>query len=93
MQQADRIGFVDLIAVAGRLDMEFVERALVYSGNKSFPDAGGSARVRADELRAPQELKLPTTETRRAFGAQTLKMVPACPSRVSRWAPMVSYRR
>ena len=53
MEQADRIGFVDLIAVAVRLDMEFVERTLVYPGNKSFPDAGVSAAFEQIASRTP----------------------------------------
>ena len=38
-------------------------------------------------------LKLPTTETERALGAQTLKTAPASPLCVTRWAPIFSYMR
>src|ERR1700693_690735 len=53
VEQANRVGFVDLIAVAVRLDMEFVERTLVYSGNKSFLDAGVSAAIEQIASRTP----------------------------------------
>jgi len=37
--------------------------------------------------RPSQELKSPTTETERAFGAQTAKAVPRTPSSSRTWAP------
>ena len=43
--------------------------------------------------RPSQSLKVPMTETRRAFGAQTANAVPATPSSVSSCAPRTSPRR
>ncbi len=63
MQDAEGIGFVDVVAVTLRLDVEFVERAFGHAGNEALPDAGDAARGRAGCVRAPQALKLPTTET------------------------------
>ena len=44
VQEAERIGLVDLVAVTPRLDMKFVERAFGHAGDEAFPDAGGAAR-------------------------------------------------
>ena len=76
MQQAEGIGFVAAMSVMVRNDMEFVERAFADSGNKAFPDAGTAARAADGCVLGFHPLKLPTTETERAFGAQTLKKVP-----------------
>ena len=78
MQQADRIGFVDAVSVALRFDVELVERAVGDAGNESFPDAGRAAGLKRCVL-GSHPLKLPTTETERAFGAHTLKTAPAWP--------------
>ena len=44
MQQAERIGLVNLVAVAPRLDMKFVESAFGHSRDERFPDAGVTTR-------------------------------------------------
>jgi hypothetical protein len=59
------------------------------AGQEDFPDAGVAAQRIA--LRRPSHsLKLPTTETRLAFGAQTAKWKPSMPSSVIGWAPSLS---
>ena len=39
MPEAERVGFVDLVAVAPRFDVKLVERSFGNAGNESFPDS------------------------------------------------------
>ena len=39
MQQAERVGFIDVVAVALRFDVKLVERAFGDTGDEAFPDA------------------------------------------------------
>ena len=48
VQQAERVGFVDVVSVALRLDVELVERAVGDAGDEAFPDAGRAARAADD---------------------------------------------
>ena len=43
MQQAKGIGLIDLIPVALRFDVEFIESAVVGAGDEAFPDTGGAS--------------------------------------------------
>ena len=52
-----------------------------------------SRRSRMEWRRPSQALKSPTTETRRAFGAQTAKCTPSAPSWWMRCAPILSKSR
>ena len=54
MQQAERIGFIDVIAVAVRFNVKLVESTLVGSGNKSLPDAGIATALQQMAARAPR---------------------------------------
>ena len=53
MQDAEGVGFVDLVAVTSRLNVKFVERAFVHTGDEALPDAGGAARREQVRLRIP----------------------------------------
>src|SRR5450631_2228250 len=43
VQQAERVGLIDVVPVALRFDVEFVERAFSYSSDEALPDARGAA--------------------------------------------------
>ena len=76
MQQAERISFVDAVSVALRFDVELVERAAgVTPGMKPSQMPEEPRGLRRCVL-GSQPLKLPITDTERAFGAHTLKTVP-----------------
>ena len=50
---AEGIGFVDTISVAIRIDVEFVQRAVLCAGHKSLPHAGGCAWLQTIGFRIP----------------------------------------
>ena len=54
MQKADGIGLIDLVAVSARFNVEFVKRALGYSGDEAFPDPGITARSKHIGARTPR---------------------------------------
>src|SRR5437764_10626267 len=47
------IGFVDTIPMAIRIDVEFVQRAVLCAGHKSLPHAGGCSWLQTIGLRIP----------------------------------------
>ena len=53
MQQAERVGFVDVESVALRLDVELVQRSSGHAGQKAFPDAGRAAGAQKIRLGSP----------------------------------------
>lgn len=53
MPDAERVGFVGNVPVVMGADVKLIKRALLDSGNESFPDAGASSRVQRMSLRVP----------------------------------------
>jgi len=53
VQKPEGIGLVDVVAVAARFDVKFVESAFGYAGDEAFPDTGTAARGEEVGVGAP----------------------------------------